>query len=157
MNYAVANSEGVFIREESFEDDDSLIDEYDYHVGQKRRLFESPRGNRSKRRNSNDNEHRDIEDIFYPRDILSKIKGDIDENRGTNADSDLVKKCSKLDDKEWRKMILDVAELVYCNQEMLDFELRTFRTQLMPQTYLRKNLLQKKAEFCLRKLKSNER
>nr|CAH7729938.1 unnamed protein product [Callosobruchus chinensis] len=82
MNYAVANSEGVFIREETLEDDESLIEDYRYeneYVGQKRRILQSPEGSPSKRMYTSSNENEDIDDIFYPRDILSKITGNIDE------------------------------------------------------------------------------
>nr|CAH7729939.1 unnamed protein product [Callosobruchus chinensis] len=53
-------------------------------------------------------------------------------------------------------MILDVAELIHCNEAMLEFELHSFRTQLMPQTYLKKNLLQKKADYLIKRLKATK-
>nr|CAI5832156.1 unnamed protein product [Callosobruchus analis] len=141
MNYAVANSEGVFIREETLEDDESPIEDYGYEdeYYKTARITKRKPQQENYYNNTSNNENEDIDDIFYPRDILSKITGHMDE-----VDKDgLTKRCSKLDDKEWRKMILDVAELIYCNEAILEFELHSFRTQLMPQTYLKKNLLQK--------------
>ncbi|VEN51564.1 unnamed protein product [Callosobruchus maculatus] len=101
-------------------------------------------------------------DKFGPCDIMSKIMDDMDKNKLSitkkNPDIRNARTANlKLDDKEWRRMILDVAQLIHCDDEMLNFDLQPVEVPTLPQTYLKKRSLLGKADMLIKKLKvSNE-
>nr|CAI5851546.1 unnamed protein product [Callosobruchus analis] len=92
-------------------------------------------------------------------DIMSRIMDDMDKDKRLFTMNKNPDKCNiavtnnKLDDKAWRRIILDVAELTYCDEGMLNFDLEPFVVPIMPQAYLRKRSLLGKVDILLKKLK----
>nr|CAH7750820.1 unnamed protein product [Callosobruchus chinensis] len=51
-------------------------------------------------------------------------------------------------------MILDVAELIHCDEEMLNFDLRPFESRITPHIYLKTRSLLAKTTILIKKLKA---
>ncbi|CAH1993599.1 unnamed protein product [Acanthoscelides obtectus] len=105
-------------------------------------------------------ENEDDVEKFEPCDILSKILNDMNKSKNSlkkqQTPKDFVIRSgstNKLDDKEWRNMILDVAELVYCDEGITSFDPGNFEIQPLPQTYLKNLSLLEKADTIIKKLK----
>nr|CAH7737206.1 unnamed protein product [Callosobruchus chinensis] len=100
------------------------------------------------------------EDEFDQSDIMSKIIDDMNKSKRLSVKNKDPNICNvsptnhKLDDKEWRRMILDVAELIHCDEEMLNFDLRPFESRITPHIYLKTRSLLAKTTILIKKLKA---